>query len=272
MPSERYLEILIARAPEQIFGAGFAVAAQQLTLPSGRVDLLLSGPKDTRHLVEVKKAAAKREAVDQVLAYLADFKAAHRGNVRAWIVANEIPDGVRDYAASNGVETKAIPEAFYGAIIERSGLSESDLLGKRVLAGVIMGGGVQRFPKNSVPLHLAVAELPDDVARLLNDLLSYSDFAAESGKMQIALSYKGVKIGGINRGHRHIFISGNVALDQKDASILLGAGFARTTKTQASSSHTHVYWKCGFSRCVSAHAVFVHFSKSIDARVFGQQT
>ncbi|SDX94967.1 hypothetical protein SAMN05444358_1197 [Ruegeria halocynthiae] len=86
--------------------------------------------------------------------------------------------------------------------------------------------------------------------------------------MQIAIIYKGVKIGGINRGHKHNFISSNIILDGADEAVLINNGFVRKTKTQASSSHVHVYWINKIDDVEGLDNVLVHFSTSIDRRLF----
>lgn len=268
MPSERYFEILVSRAPEIVFGAGFKLIAQQLTLPSGRVDLLLEDDAGTKHLVELKKDIAKPEAVRQVFRYLEDFRRLYSGLVCGWVVGNGISAEARTLAETCGVRVLAVAEADYPKISAAKGIDEAELLGDRIVSGVVIGGGVQNFRANGVELEAALSELDGPVRDFAAGLLLREGFSLNSGKMQIAVIYRGVKIGGINRGHKHIFISSNIVLDQQDVETLVESGFRRITKTQARSSHVHVYWKIALDSTHSADKVFNHFSTMIDRRLF----
>ncbi|MEP3686349.1 MAG: endonuclease NucS domain-containing protein [Sulfitobacter dubius] len=271
MASERYFEILLSRSVMHVFGDGYSLIAQQLTLPSGRIDMLLQHRDGTKHVIEVKKDKAKPHAIDQVTRYVEDFKLHSAGNVQGWVVANEIPEQTDSYAKDNGVRTLAIPEKNYPAIMAVSGISEEELLGKRVEAGILIGGGVQSFRKNGVPLEDAVAELNADMRAYVMHQHHAGTFEFQSGKMQIAIIYKGIKIGGINRGHKHNFISSNIIVDGADEAILTNNGFVRITKTQVSSSHVHVYWKNRIDDVEALDNVLMHFSASIDRRLFAAQ-
>ncbi|MHA6265630.1 endonuclease NucS domain-containing protein [uncultured Aliiroseovarius sp.] len=270
MASERYFEILLSRSVSCVFGEGYSLVAQQLTLPSGRIDLLLQHCDGAKHVIEVKKDRAKSDAVDQVGRYVEDFKLQGAGIVHGWVVANEIPEQTDLYAAEKDIRTLAIPERDYAAIMTASGVSEEDLLGKRVQAGILIGGGVQSFPKNAVPLEDAITNLSADLRAYVVHQHSVGTFEFQSGKMQIAVIYKGVKIGGINRGHKHNFISSNIILDGADEAVLVNNGFVRVTKTQASSAHVHVYWKNKIDDVEALDNVLAHFSASIDRRLFSK--
>jgi hypothetical protein len=270
MASERYFEILLSRSVTHVFGDGYSLIAQQLTLPSGRIDMLLQHRDGAKHVIEVKKDRAKPDAVDQVARYVEDFRLQGPNIVQGWVVANEIPEQTDNYARDNGVRTLAIPENNYPAIMAASGISEKELLGKRVEAGILIGGGVQSFRKNEEPLEDAVSELRADLRTYVMQQLSTGTFEFQSGKMQIAIIYRGVKIGGINRGHKHNFISSNIILDGADEAVLANNGFVRITKTQASSTHIHVYWKNRIDDVEALNNVLAHFSASIDRRLFSK--
>lgn len=268
MANERYFEILLSRSVSHVFGSDYSLVAQQLTLPSGRIDLLLQHRDGSKHVIEVKKDAAKPDAVDQVSRYVSDLKLEGAKNTYGWVVANEIPKYTEIYASNRDVRTRTIAEKDYPLIMEASGISERDLLGKRQEAGVLIGGGVQSFRKNAMPLEDAVAELSADLRSYVMKLQRTGSFAFQSGKMQIVIIYRGVKIGGINRGHKHNYISSNIVLDEKDEAALVSHGFERITKTQASSSHVHVYWKNKIDNVEALQGVLAHFSVSIDRRLF----
>lgn len=110
MASERYFEILLARSVSHVFGAKYSLIAQQLTLPSGRIDLLIQHLDGTKHVIEVKKDKAKPESVDQVLRYVNDFRSHCDEPVKGWVVANEISERTSSHAKSKDVQTLAIPE------------------------------------------------------------------------------------------------------------------------------------------------------------------
>ncbi len=268
MASERYFEILLSRSVAQVFGDGYSLIAQQLTLPSGRIDMLLRHQDGTKHVVEVKKDKAKPDAVDQVARYVGDLRLQGAGIVQGWVVANEIPEQTDTYARSNLVRTLAVPERDYPEIMNASGISEVELLGKRVEAGVLIGGGVQFFRRNGVTLEDAIAELSADMQAYVMDLRHAGTFEFQCGKMQIAITYRGVKIGGINRGHKHNFISSNIILDRLDEEVLINNGFVRMAKTQASSTHMHVYWKNRIDDLGALDNVLTHFAASIERRLF----
>ena len=268
MASERYLEVLVSRAPEIVFGAGYRLIAQQLTLPSGRVDLVLGDEAGTKHLVELKKDIAKPEAVDQVQRYMEDYRRRSTGKVVGWVVANGISPAAQQVASTVGIRTLAVPEAAYAGIRRAKNLSDADMFGDRVLPGILMGGGVQSFPTNGTSLEAALSELQEPVRGYVASLSRRKGFDLACGKMQIAVIYKGVKIGGLNRAHRHIFVSSNIVLGEEDERQLQANGFVRVTKTQASSAHVHVYWKAGLSETSAADRVFKHFCSKIDDILF----
>ncbi len=270
MASERYFEILLARSVSHVFGEKFSLIAQQLTLPSGRIDLLIQHLDGTKHVIEVKKDRAKPDSVDQVLRYVNDFRSHSVEPVKGWVVANEISERTSSYAKSKDVQTLVIPEKNYPEIMTASGITEDDLLGTRVEAGILIGGGIQSFRKNEVPLEEAISELNKDLQDYVLEQLHAGNFEFKSGKMQTVIIYKGIKIGGINRGHKHNFISSNIILSQTDEDVLINNGFERKTKTQASSNHMHVYWKNKIDNVQALNAVLVHFSASIDRHLFGK--
>lgn len=265
MPSERYLEILVSRSVSIVFGEGFHLLAQQLTLPSGRVDLLLEDDVGCKHIVELKKDCAKVEAVDQVYRYLEDFRSLFSTQAVGWVCANEISPSAKARADHLGVRTISIPEKDYRRIMLAANLTTPALFGVRVVDGVLKGGGVQKFNKNGAVLGDAVALLPETAQRILITLGQSTNVAFEAGKLQVVVIFRGIKIGGVNR--LHCYISSNVVLDENDASVLREHGFDRITKTQSGSSHTHVYWKSKLSNLNGVKKAFEHFFTMIELRL-----
>lgn len=270
MPNERYFEILLSRAVPIVFGDHFSLIAQQLTLPSGRVDLLLQDNAGAKHIVEVKKDQAKLEAVLQVMRYVADFRQIANTPVFGWVVANSIPQQTKLFADENGIGCLAVPFDQYGAIMQQAGLTEPELMGERVQQGILMGGGVQQFRANAVTFDEAASLLPEPTQAFVRTLAQTEYFSFACGKMQMAIIFKGIKIGGFNRSHRHVFISSNIVLDAQDEAALDSNGFVMVRKTQESSTHMHVYWKTGLTQIAGTQRVIEHFCRSIDRRLFGR--
>jgi hypothetical protein len=266
MASERYLEILVSLAPDLIFGPSFRVIAQQLTLPSGRLDLLLEDQHGTKHVAELKKDIAKPEAVHQVVRYVQDFRAYYSGNVVGWVVANGISEATLSLAAKEGIRTLEVPESSYQSILVRKGIPDSKLLGDRIQSGILVGGGSQRLSSGQINLSAVLARLPNVTGSYIRDLLACDGVSMNHGKLQTAIIYKGVKIGGVNK--LHFFISTNIVTEMRDEDALLRSGFQRHQKTQINSSHTHVYWTIGPMQVGSVDLVLRHFFRKIDGILF----
>lgn len=243
---ERSLEILVRHCVESIFDVGWNLIAQQLTLPSGRIDLLFSDGLHQRQVVELKKGRAKKEAVHQVLRYAVDLSDLLDGtSVSPWVLAHEIPNDVEAYASSVGVRTRAVSVAECEELVKAYGLSEKDLLGIRRAEGVLHGGSGGGGVWRSVPNAEAYLEMPHQMAALLRSFETQDHFILRSGAMQTVIHYRGVKLGGVNRKHGggHGYISEGVVLRHDTALLLERLGFSRKTKIQAGSDHEHIWWQ-----------------------------
>lgn len=246
---ERAFEILVRHCAEEIFGAGWRLIAQQLSLPSGRLDLLFSDAHRQRHLVELKKGRANVGAIDQALGYSEDLSRLLDGAILVpWVVAHEIPDRVTQRAESMGVRTRAVSFQECEILMGSRGLGEKELLGDRRAVGILHGGagkgGVWRDVENGE----AYTEMPQQVVVVLRRLEKRSHFLVRSGAMQTVLHYRGVKLGGVNRKHRGGcgYISEGVVLRSEFATFLRELGFQRMTKTQGSGTHEHIWWEIPF--------------------------
>ncbi len=266
MASERYFEILVSLAPDLIFGPNYKVIAQQLTLPSGRLDLLLEDDRGHKHIVEIKKDVAKPDAVKQVVRYVRDYREVYSGVVFGWVVANKISDAALALAATESIRTLGVPEMEYMSILAKKGIHEDMLFGDRIQPGVLIGGGVQSFNSAILDFGIVAARLPEATGRYLQELLLRNGVSMSHGKLQTAIIYKGVKIGGVNS--LHFFVSTNIVTDEKDEVVLQGSGFVRRQKTQASSSHMHVYWTLKPTKVELADQVISHFIRKIDRILF----
>lgn len=243
--NERTLEIIIRRQPEQVFGQGFKLVAQQLNLPSGRIDLLMADADENRHIIELKKGKASVKAVDQVLAYAADLKDAcdNRAPI-AWVVAHEIPAKVASYASGLNVKTKAVSLADCERIRIKAGLSDADLLGLRRDPTVISGGGPKKGLRNIVPNAEAYKVMPGHLAQSLRELESMAHFELTSGGMQSVVHYRGVKLGGVNRQHRggHAYMTSHVVVTAQSRDALKKLGFKYMTKNM-SGGYEHIWYE-----------------------------
>ena len=129
---EREFEILVRRCAVDIFPKDWRLIAQQLSLPSGRLDMLYADSKNIRHIVELKKGKAKIGSVDQALRYAEELrKELDDGNVRPWVVAHEVPPKVVDYAKKSGTMTIEISISNCHELITKHNLTEADLFGAR---------------------------------------------------------------------------------------------------------------------------------------------
>ena len=103
---EREFEILIRTLPRAFLPSGWVLIAQQLSLPSGRLDMLYSDKTGVRHVVELKKGKAPKSAIEQVLSYANDLRSqGKKACVVPWIIANEISKATENYAHENKVRT-----------------------------------------------------------------------------------------------------------------------------------------------------------------------
>lgn len=244
---ERDFEIIIRVSVEDIFGLGWHLRAQQLSLDSGRIDLLLGDPELNLHLIEIKKGKATGSALDQVESYASDLASAktREGKITAWIVAHDIPDRLAQAATGRGIRFLAVSEAECERLMHRHGIDDATLLARRRDGKVLWGGGPKRGLRNIVPNEEALAEMPESLANGLCGFCSHWGIEMASGGMQTVLHYKGVKLGGVNRRHRggHCYISAGVVLTIEVANLLEEQGFRRMTKTQKSSRHEHIWWE-----------------------------
>ena len=122
---ERGLEILVRTVPEEIFGPGWVLRAQQLGLNSGRIDLLFADSEGNLNLVELKKGRASLGAVDQVLRYAEDLNAVADAPVVPWVLAQDIPKSARVKAESLGVRVKSLPMDECDELIRSKGIEKT---------------------------------------------------------------------------------------------------------------------------------------------------
>jgi hypothetical protein len=248
---ERSLEILVRLCASDLFSRDWTLIAQQLSLPSGRLDLLFIDGDRRRQLVELKKGRAGPDAIEQVLSYADDVSRLLDGVPPVpWVVAHEIPNAVAILAASRGVRTLAADQARCEALIRDRGLTEADLLGARREGGVLHGGGAKGGLRSPVDNSVAFLSMPDEIAAFLTQLEKTPFVDVRSGGMQTVIHYRGVKLGGVNRKHRGGvgYISEGVVLHEAFVEHLHRLGFRRMTKTQVDSGHEHIWWEISSTR------------------------
>ena len=138
---EREFEILIRTLPKIFLPSGWSLIAQQLSLPSGRLDMLYSDKSGTRHVVELKKGKAPKSSIEQVLNYAKDLRSQNsKTTVIPWVIANEIPEATREFAIRQKVKTLEITTEKCFEIMRKQKISARDLFGKRLAKGVLHGG------------------------------------------------------------------------------------------------------------------------------------
>ena len=248
--TERQFEIIVSRSTETLFGSGWKVAAQQLNLPTGRLDIMLSDNRDMRHILELKKGKANNSAIVQVLGYANDLTLINRVKYIPWVVAHEIPIKIQKLCETQDVKYLAVSEDKCYELMKQNDLVEKDLLGARKVDGVIYGGGggKKKGLRTTVPNAIAFKRLPGMVRDIIEDLEKKDGIEIFSGDLQIVVFYAGVKLLGVNRKHRggSVYVSTGLVLSKEDEELLKKLGFIRMSMVIA-NKHEHVWWELPFA-------------------------
>lgn len=243
---EREFEILIRTLPKAFLPNGWVLIAQQLSLPSGRLDMLYSDKAGVRHVVELKKGKVPKASIEQVLNYARDLSSQSKNtSVVPWVIANEIPEATVNYAIKHKVRTLEITTEKCFEVMRKKEITASDLFGKRLGKGVLHGGsgGVR---KNLITDNKEVfKEVGNEIAKVLRSIDGKRGVKMFSGGMQTTVIYKGVKLGGYNRKHRggHAYITDGIVINTKIEKNVKRLGFKRMVKSQKTSSHQHIWWE-----------------------------
>lgn len=243
---ERTLEIIVRRCTSDVFGPGWKLVAQQLGLPSGRIDLLVKDTIGKRYVVELKKGRATKKAIEQVMGYAADLEIALDGKeVTPIVLANEIAAKVKQNADQVGCLAIALSQQRCDEIVKKNHLSEKDLLGVRKDRGVLNGGGAKRGLSKQVDNEIAYLEIPKNMVQYLRKLSARKHMDIASGGMQTVLHYRGVKLGGVNRIHRGgmSYIGSGVILSDEAEKRLEEIGYRRMTEVRSGAKHEHIWWE-----------------------------
>ena len=261
------MEIIVSRGIDRVLGTGHELKAQQVGVGGGRLDLLVSCADGTRMVVELKKGRLATAHVEQVRGYAKALSATDQASVTAMVIANDASPRMVEFAKEKDVRVKTISERQLSALGNQIGLSESDLLGDRRKDGVLFGGGTGL--RTTVPLQEALAECPDSIVRLVTSLRAdhqHSHFRA--GTSQIALHYRGIKVGGLNRRERggHTYVSTGVVLSVDHEEELKKNRFCRMSRN-TTGKHEHIWWERrwdGIDYARHSQNVFLAFFNAID--------
>ena len=86
-------------------------------------------------------------------------------------------------------------------------------------------------------LEAAISALPPGVADFFLRLVNHPDYACQAGRMQLMVSFRGVKVGGLNRQASHWYFSKVFIRDHGDSATMAKHGFKHVVKDQK-----HEYW------------------------------
>ena len=243
---EREFEILLRTASEEFLPKGWTLKAQQLSLSTGRLDMLFTDTNSNSHVIELKKGSAPKSSVDQVLEYTKDISLKYPSKkFIPWVIAHKISSATENHANDNRVKTLAISIDKCFEVMKKRNITVKDLAGRRLSKKILHGGGSGIKPEKQIHNREVFREISEDVAEILRDINKIEHIDMTSGSMQTLIHYKGVKLGGYNRKHRgrHGYITDGVVLSEETSNKLKALNFIRMTKTQQGSSHMHVWWE-----------------------------
>lgn len=264
---ERSLEILVRSCPQDIFTSSWKLIAQQLTLPSGRIDLLFIDDLCVRQLVELKKGRATKASITQVLRYREDLsRELNDESIVPWVVANEIPPPVADLGIAKNVRTLAVSRERCMQLVEKHGFGDDVLLGVRRASGVLHGGTGKRGVRTPVANAEAYRQMPGRVAQTLKRLEKRTHFQIDSGGTSTSIHYRGVKLGGINRKDRggHGFIAIGVVINPAFERRLAELGFHPEHRSTGEKTHEHNWWEISWVGIDSFDAAIDHAVDTVD--------
>ena len=92
-------------------------------------------------------------------------------------------------------------------------------------------------------LDTAVAQLPEPVADFFRRILAHQDYDCRAGRMQMMISFRGQKVGGLNRRASHWYLSKVFVREHGKLERLKAYGFKHVVKNDE-----HDYWAAGRKR------------------------
>lgn len=259
---ERSLEIVCVNVPDQIFGPEWKVIAQQLTLPSGRLDILLSDSNGTMCVVELKKGSANTDALNQVLRYQNDLKLSFpENNVTSCVLAHSVPLETSRKASEMGIQCIELTLAEIDQIRLEFNLDDALLIGTRKIKGIISGGQNRKPNTSIISNESAFSEMPECLRILMSDLEKTANFRIYSMKMQTMILYHEIKIGGINRKHRGgcAYISIGVVNSEAFVTNLNSLGFR-----EMNDGRNHYWYETKWNDCDNIQSALLLATSAID--------
>lgn len=259
---ERSLEIVCVNVPERIFGPEWKVIAQQLTLPSGRLDILLSDSNGAMCVVELKKGSANTDALNQVQRYQKDLKMSFpENNVKSCVLAHSVPLETARKASEMGILCIELPLAEIDQIRLEFNLNDALLIGTRKIKGIISGGQTRKASNSTISNDEAFSEMPECLKILMNGLEQTEKFRIYSMKMQTIILYHEIKIGGINRKHRGgcAYIAIGVVNSEPFVNKLIALGFR-----EMNDGRNHYWYETKWDNCENIQSALVLATSTID--------
>lgn len=260
---ERSLEIVCVNAPERIFGSKWKVIAQQLTLPSGRLDILLSDSNGTMCVVELKKGSANPDALNQVKRYQNDLKISFpENNVTSCILAHSVPLETARKASEMGIQCIELPLIEIDKIRFEFNLNDALLIGSRKIKGIISGGQNRKTNSSTTSNSVAFSEMPICLNNFMQGLEKTDNFRIFSMKMQTIILYHEIKIGGINRKHRGgcAYIAIGVVNTETFVNKLNFLGFL-----EMNDGRNHYWYETKWDNCESIKSALLLAKSTIDS-------
>ena len=98
-------------------------------------------------------------------------------------------------------------------------------------------GAMTARPELTSDLRAAISALPPGVADFFRRLVDHPDYGCQAGRMQLMVSFRGAKVGGLNRQASHWYFSKVFIRDHGDPAIMAKNGFKHVVKDEK-----HEYW------------------------------
>ena len=92
-------------------------------------------------------------------------------------------------------------------------------------------------PELTGDLQAAIRALPPGVADFFRRLADHPDYGCQAGRMQLMVSFRGAKVGGLNRQASHWYFSKVFIRDHGDPATMTKYGFKHVVKDEK-----HEYW------------------------------
>jgi len=101
----------------------------------------------------------------------------------------------------------------------------------------VKGGHMLPRQQLATDLETAISALPPEIADLFLRLVVHPDYHCRAGRMQLMVSFRGAKVGGLNRHAAHWYFSKIFVRDHGDPAIMMSHGFKYVVVP-----NKHEYW------------------------------